>query len=412
MLVASSVGASALVTLCSVTATVLILRELPHAEAGRYAILVELLYGIGLLGSLGQNVLHARLYHQAASADADWRADLRLTAAFTMPAVFLSVLAIARPYELTIFEIVFLTVGAELFILTNWLSAVLSQQRSYAWGSALLRLPNGLLILPAVFMAVSHTGIGLDFFLISLLIFLAFAVVLGAVLLAGRLKQGGRRTTLRQRFSGLIFVIGTVALLIPQRGLIMIAGAIIDPGQVAALAALIVLLRIFDLIGEPSGRVFATEVARHPHRVGLGLIAAPWLLAGIISTVLIIAIPPLAHHFYSGRYDSALPMLPWLVAAAALRFVEVVPRGFLAYLAPAKMLNRFVAAQCTSAVIGIALMVKYTEKFGLPGAVWITVLIAAASVTISYIFLGKVRRLLRKDAASVGTGESLPVESF
>jgi len=60
------VTASALVTICALAATALILRVLPRAEAGRFALLVELLYALGVLGSLGQAMLQARLYQQAA----------------------------------------------------------------------------------------------------------------------------------------------------------------------------------------------------------------------------------------------------------------------------------------------------------------------------------------------------------
>ena len=74
-------------------------------------------------------------------------------------------------------------------------------------------------------------------------------------------------------------------------------------------------------------------MARHPRVISHGLLVAPWLLAGLISAVLLVALPPVVHHFYAGRYDAALGLVNWLVVAGALRFVEIVPRGFLAYLA-------------------------------------------------------------------------------
>src|SRR5205085_11573208 len=95
------------------------------------------------------------------------------------------------------------------------------------------------------------------------------------------LKRGEARITLRQRLSGLVFLAALLALVVPQRGMIVVAGAMLNPAAVAALAALVSILRVFDLVGESAGRVFATEMARHSRRIGAGLFAAPWLFAGL-----------------------------------------------------------------------------------------------------------------------------------
>jgi hypothetical protein len=410
LLAVGSVAASAFTTLFSLAATVLILRFLPTEEAGKFAVLVELLYGLGVLGSLGQALLQARLYQQTTPGYFDWWADLRSTIWVTAPAVGLGVLALAFPYRLTIFQMAFLFIGAVLFVLTNCVSAVLSQQRHYAWSSALLRLPNALLICPALLMLVYPSLVRLDFILASLLAFLALTTVSGARLLLQRLERGRAQITLRQRFHGLVFLASNIALLVPQRGLIVVAGAILAPESVAALAALMALLRVFDLVGDPAGRVFSTEMAQHPQRISFGLFAAPWLFAAIVSGGVLTLLPPLTHQFYSGRYDFVLPFLPWLVVAAALRFVEIVPRGVLGYLASGPLLRRFSAIQCTVAVAGLALMAKWTVDHGFWGIVYAYTLIAAARGIVSYLFLGRVLKSARNADASTETGERFVIE--
>lgn len=409
ILAAGSVAASAFTTLCSVAATILILRVLSREEAGKFAFLAELVYSVGLLGSLGQFVLQARLYQQAPPGHFDWRRDAWSTIWITAPVIVVGVLAIAIPYQLTGFQMIFLCLGAELFVLTNCFSAVLGQQQHYAWSSALLRMGNGLLILPAFLMLANPSLRHLDFILVSLLVFLGVAALLGGILLARRLERGKRRITLHQRLSGLIFLASILALLVPQRGLIVVAGAMLSPENVAALAAIASILRVFDLVGEPAGRVFSTEMARHPRAVNLGLVVAPWLLAGLISAVLLVALPPVAHYFYAGRYDAALGLLNWLVVAGALRFVEIVPRGFLYYLAPARTFNWYTALQCGCAVAGLALMVKWTGDYGLYGTVWAGALISAARLGVSYVFFARVQRL---DPASMTAGQGLVIESL
>jgi hypothetical protein len=407
ILAAGSVAASAFTTLCSVAATILILRVLSREEAGKFAFLVELLYSVGLLGSLGQFALQARLYHQAPAGYFDWKRDAWSTIWITAPFVVVAVLAIAIPYELTVFQMTFLCLGAELFVLTNCFSAVLGQQQHYAWSSALLRMGNGLLIFPALLMLANQSLRRLDFILVSLLVFLGVAALVGGILLARRLERGQGRITIWQRVSGLIFLASILALLVPQRGLIVVAGAMLSPEKVAALAALASILRVFDLVGEPAGRVFSTEMARHPRVISRGLLMAPWLLAGLISAVLLVALPPVAHYFYAGRYDAALGLVNWLVVAGALRFVEIVPRGFLAYLAPARSFKWYTAVQCGCAVAGLVLMVKWTADYGLNGTVWAGALIAAARVGISYLFFAMVQRAR---TGSVTAGEGFVIE--
>ena len=235
----------------------------------------------------------------------------------------------------------FFALASELFVLISCLSAVLAQQQRYAWSSALLRLPNGFLIVPVGLMMIHRSG---SIFISSFSVFylLLFVTVLLSVWLLGRqLERGRAAITLKQRLPGFTFLIAIVAIIATQRGMITVAGAILTPERIAALAALIVLLRVFDLVGEPAGRVFATEMVREPHAITPALLATPWMLAGILSAVLLVALPPAVRHFYAGRYDAALPLLPWLVAAGALRFVEVVPRGFAFYLAPTTSLHWF-----------------------------------------------------------------------
>jgi hypothetical protein len=116
------------------------------------------------------------------------------------------------------------------------------------------------------------------------------------------------------------------------------------------------------------------------------------------------------HHFYAGRYDSAIPLLGWLIAAGGLRFIEIVPRGFLAYLAPPRLLNRFTAAQCACAIAGLVVMVKWTGDYGLRGLVSAGALIAAIRTAISYLFFAMVRR--HRLSESTATRDGLIVEAL
>jgi hypothetical protein len=188
-----------------------------------------------------------------------------------------------------------------------------------------------------------------------------------------------------------------LAIVVPQRGMVVVAGAMLNASTVAALAAMATILRVFDLVGDSAGRVFSTEMARSSRRINAGLFAAPWFLAGLLTVTTFVGLPPIAHRFYGGRYDLVLPFLPWLIVAAAARFIEIVPRGFLAYLGSTRLLNRFAAVQCIAAIGGVALMVGWTWSYGVEGLARAAALIAAARLLISYLF---IIPLCREDAST------------
>jgi hypothetical protein len=409
LLAAGSIAASAFTTLCSLAATVLILRVLPREEAGTFAFLVELLYAVGLLGSLGQPILQSRMYLQAGDGHFDWVRDFRSTILTTGPVLAAGVVAITVPYGLTMWQALLIILGAELFVVTSCFAAVLVQQRHYVWSSALVRLGNGLLIIPAVLMLVIPSLRRLDFVMVSLVLFLGSVAVLGAILLSRWLKRGQFHITLRQRIAGLVFLAFLFALVVPQRGLLVVAGAMLNPATVASLAALVSILRVFDLVGDSAGRVFSTEAARNSERISAGLFAGPWLLAALLAAALLFILPSVVHQFYGGRYDMALPLLPWLLTAAALRLVEVVPRGFIAYRASQRLLHQFALVQCAAAIIGIVLMMTGASRLGVKGLVVAAALIAALRLAISYSFLFPLRKGVAVSAASKDIGVE-PVE--
>ncbi|MFL6515184.1 MAG: hypothetical protein ACJ8M1_09200, partial [Chthoniobacterales bacterium] len=129
--------------------------------------------------------------------------------------------------------------------------------------------------------------------------------------------------------------------------------------------------------------------------------------AGFLVLAVTVGLQPLVHRLYQGRYDTALPFLPWLVIAAGCRLVEIVPRAFLGYLAPAPLLNRFAGTQCAAAVVGIAVMVIWTRISGPAGLVRAGAAVAAIRLTISYAFMMPLRK---SDAALTATGDNLLVE--
>ena len=137
--------------------------------------------------------------------------------------------------------------------------------------------------------------------------------------------------------------------------MITVAGAILTPERIAALAALIVSTASFrsgrraDRTRFCDGNGARTSTLSHRAMLVDAMDAGGNSFRAVTGGA-----SSGGATFLCGRYDAALPLLPWSGAAGALRFVEVVPRGFAFYLAPtASRCNGFAAVQSVVAIGGI-----------------------------------------------------------
>lgn len=386
-----SLGASASATLAGVAANVLILRLLPPDDAGSYALLITLLYTAGTLAPLGQGTYLARFYHRVGATGRDWRADLGGVAALSLLVLLVSTPVLATVYALSAKESACLCIGAFLFATLSCAGSLLAEQRRYTLSNLLVRLPNAMLLLPAAAICLLPAPHRLPLVLAGLIAFLTLGLAVAFAALRRQMPTGTLRTSWRQRMGGLVFLASALGLLLPERGLIALAGVHLSPVEIAALVALGSFLRVFDLVGDAGGRVAAREMARGdrpgrrwlllPLPVALGLAVAAWL-----------ALPSMVHLLFRGRYDAVIPLIPWLAAAAALRLAEVVPRTYLVFAGSERALHRSTTAHFLVALAGIALAMGWIAREGLPAVAYAALLIAAARLAVSYAFVPSVSR--------------------
>jgi O-antigen/teichoic acid export membrane protein len=140
----------------------------------------------------------------------------------------------------------------------------------------------------------------------------------------------------------------------PDQGLVAIAGRILPPQDLAAYAAVAILLRPFRLLRSVLASILMPEFVRRPrttyarHMAGVLVLG---LAAGLASVALL---PPLAAWFYGERYSAGLPLIPLLTVGGILHLTTVVPKSDLSGRATTALASRFAFSLLGLVVVALA----------------------------------------------------------
>ena len=136
-------GAAVVTTLFALIADVVILRILPVADAGRYALLISLAPMLAVLGGFGQAAVLKRRYSLRLRGDFNWSRDLAGSLLFSAPGLLLSVLAAVLVYWLSPGSVVFVSLAVPLLLFSQATAGVLDSHRLYVWARVLVRRYQG-----------------------------------------------------------------------------------------------------------------------------------------------------------------------------------------------------------------------------------------------------------------------------
>jgi O-antigen/teichoic acid export membrane protein len=366
-LTSGPIVAAGIASLITFAATTLLLRTLPLHDAGLFAISMALVDTLSLVGALGQATLITRLYASAQAGSYDWLRDLIRLVAISIVPIALGVVISSRFYPLSPAGFALILVASLLSVPLSLSAYMLNANRYHTWGTLILRLPNSLLIVPAVLAATMGAFNNLNTVLIFFAIGVAATLALSLSLLARRLIRGSRRISLRQHFEGTIFLIGAGTHLMLNQGIVAVAGALLEPASLAAYAAIAVLLRPFKLVTNILAMVFSPRFIRQDRRsyVGPMIALAAGAAAAAFGYVLLGA--PVAAALYGSRYQAAYPLIPWLATVGFLTLVRSMPMSHMAGRAPASYINRVILIEAGVVVASVLVATYAITRSGILG---------------------------------------------
>lgn len=370
----------------------LLYRELPVHEAGMMALLVSLSDILGLVAILGLSTVITRLYSAAGPGVFDWRRDLGWTASYLVPAIGLAAWGASRFYGFTAEIAVYLFILTLLGALLGVTYSMLNSHGHYAWSAFLVRAPNSALIFPGLAGVWMAAGVRLGEALAVYLAATLLALVTALVILRRVLPAGPQRITARQRLNGAVFMATVATDLLPDQGLIAVAGKILPISQVAGFAAIAILIRPFRLIRGILAMILTPDLLRFRRASYRKLVAGIWTLAVGCGLTAAILIPPIAARFYGDRFQEAIQWIPTMALAGVL-LVGVVPaRADLTARSPMRTMSWFALVYAGSMVISLALGITGMLAWGAMFLPITVVLLQATECGVGYSFWFAFRR--------------------
>ncbi len=400
-LLASPLGASAITSAAALVGSALLYRVLPGPVAGAFALLTAFIQTVLILGGMGQYTLTLRTYSRAAPGAYRWQTDLGLQSLFTIGPSALLTLLIAAIYQLPAGEAAFLLAAAMLWGAVSSLGSMLASQRRYIMGLALPRMPNALMLLPALLVAALPALATLPALLLGQVLATAAALGIGWAVM-GRLRTHGTLTIgLRRRTFGLVFLATQSATLVPDYLLLAAAGYVVPAEDLAMFAAVALLFRPTQLLQNVLAQVLTTELARSARpRMGRVVLLFVAVSALIIVGGILLA-PAFVGVVYGSRYSPTLALIGWISLTSGLDILDTLPRSYLIGRSGRRLLAVFSGTQLLIAGAGLALGLALISLYGIEGAAAGSGLIFIARNVASYtgFFALRLRERARSSAA-------------
>jgi hypothetical protein len=378
-LIFAPISMGGVVTALTLAANLIIFRLLQPSEAGYYTLLVAAYNTIAFVAALGQPGLLHRYYAQSEVGTYHWPFDLLTSMVISAPILVLGAVAATVLYRLTFWQGMLLLYLSLMTVILQLMARLLAAHRQFVWSTILIRLPNSLMIIAAGVMFLIPNVAGSSSLLNALALFLSLTVLLGLILLSRSAKPGILRVPYRERCHGFSFMIGQSIGVLPDHGVRAIAGALIAPELLAGFAALVLMLRPFELIRDVIGQMLFTELPKRPdfnYRQWNIIII---VVASTLGIVALIAMPVLAHWVYGGRYDAYLHLIPWFSLAGVLTLSDMLARSYLGSVAPMPVFNQYTLV---SLIITSGCLVAGSVLIGSAGAL-------GAALTIALMYIGR-----------------------
>jgi len=383
---------SALMSLATLAGFSLLYRGLPLPDAGTLALVISLSDIVGLLALVGLGTVVTRLYASSGAGVYNWPLDLGGTAAYAVPLIVVTTWGLCRLYSFPAWIGLYLFGLTALGALLSAAYAMLNSQGHYAWSAFLIRAPNTALLLPGLATLWVPVGPRLDFSLAVALGATLLCLLAGVAILVRTLPRGPRRISARQRAEGLAFMVTNATDMLSDQGLIAVAGKVLVMSQVAAFAAVAILLRPFRLVRGILSMILAPDLLRFRRTSYVRLMAGVWGAAAVCGVATAIVIPPLATRFYGGRYPEAMSWIPYLALAGVLLIGCMPARTDLSVRAPIGTMNRFAVVYLASMLIVLGLGVTGMATTGAIFLALTVVLLEVTEVGVSYGFWFRFRR--------------------
>jgi len=303
-----------------------------------------------------------------------------------MPTIFVA--AIISTYNrLDLLSTLTLAISAICFNITQQMSMMLLATESFTTGSVLDRLSGTMLIVPALLVWLIPAARSTAFVVCAYTLMNVLITMLGWFLLGLKLRAGVRRLTLQDRKLGAAFWISSGVSFVRENLLIVVIQPAVSPLALAAFDAVSVFFRAFEIVRQPLTSIMLVDLTRSSKPAYLRRTLSVGFFGAIATLTAFLAIPPLLNVLYSGRFDQARWMIPWLAVYHVFGWLNSIPSGYLFGRSNVRVLARFIRWKVISALCILAVGCLITYRMGFLAFLMTLVTLVIVQVLLGYGFL-------------------------
>lgn len=381
------ITAVSIVAVPTFLARIIFLRVLSIEDAARLVLFFAAVPLCAFIGNLGQSGVIARYYSRMEKGMPDWRADLLSSVAIISLPTILCVIVVSIYNQVNLALGVAIAASAVTMSLTQQIARMLVATENFTLGSILDRLPGSLMIIAAVLLWALQEFRSVQFVANGFMVANVIVLLCGLLLLQKRLPRGRRTLKLQERKVGFSFWISSGVGYLREHILIVAVQPAVSPMSLAAFDAVSVFFRAFGIVREPLSSIMLVDITRakkpaYGRRVlGVGLFG---LLASAASLLLI---PILLDPVYSGRYDQALWMIPWLLVYHVTAWLYTIPSGYIFGRSSEATLTRFINLKVITAILILSVGAVLTYEVGFSAFLGTLVGAVVFQTGLGYVFL-------------------------
>ncbi len=352
---------------------------------GKYAIIISFIQFCGPIGTLGQSSILRAIYTSYNSVGKNW---IQETAkGMSISSLFYVLVPLLLPvFNINDNNIIILTGFILLFNgLLYYITSFLDADKKYISSSLLIRLPYVLLILPIIFMYLSEP-ISIFNLLVFFLIFSILTVFLGGVLIFKSEKRETETISLKKRIKGFHYIIHLLIHLLPNQGIIILAGRFFEKELVGIYSAIWTLFRPFWILYNTSLRITSVELAGKLKNQIINLYFKYNLIYLVLGLASFFIYPFITKLIYQNRFTEYSLLIYVFIIVNTILLTESLPKSYLSMRLPYIMTSKYSISISLGGLAGILFIINTSQFFGIYSIAIASLIIMLFRTISSYYF--------------------------
>jgi hypothetical protein len=161
----------------------------------------------------------------------------------------------------------------------------------------------------------------------------------------------------------------------------------VSPLSLAAFDAVRVFFRAFEIVREPLSSIMLVDITRAKKPAYARRILGVGLFGLVAAAASLLLIPILLNPLYSGKYDQALWMVPWLLIYHVVAWLYTIPSGYIFGRSSEATLTRFINLKVITAILILSAGAVLTWSTGFAAFLGTLVSAVVFQTVLGYVFL-------------------------